>query len=588
MSSPTAEAVIAAASRRQRAIKAIDTRPHYAAVPIRFSPRRTLGQRPSYFSPGGSYGGFAPTARLPVEARPPSSHPSDTTITTPDNNFTINDEDLLTPHSLSPSPASKKLFEKEAKAAAKARAAFNVIKLRNKVAHMSSARTKHSKSSSSKNSSNRRNSNYPKRQKRMAKQDNEDEPAKTRHPVHNDEDEEEEVGKSPPDSDDEYIGGNHHGGDIPMINRHREVFFERAFGDPDHGNCIAVRPQAELDHIVFVLEHWAVGQTISSLVPNYEHYLAVKKFRETHKEGYKYCEKYTVEFIELPDGMRRPVLRRIENNRPNGGRIVVSREQVFDAINEWHSPKGHMGMERTHTACRNKYYNCTQLLVRIFVETCYVCMQKNPTVKALRGSRKPIRSNRYRERFQVDLIDFRKMRKRDPFGVLMRWIVTVKDHSTGFTHVSAIPRKTARFVAHRLQEVFGLIGYPSIFHTDNGKEFTAHAILRFLRRINPNIITVTGRPRKPSDQGSVERMNRLVKRVIASELAERRMSGENPNWTEVLGTVMASINSQSGRCAYSASSFSSIFGQEYDVDVSCSKDEARQCWTVAERLRVRI
>jgi hypothetical protein len=70
------------------------------------------------------------------------------------------------------------------------------------------------------------------------------------------------------------------------------------------------------------------------------------------------------------------------------------------------------------------------------------------------------------------------MRKRDPFGVLMRWIVTVKDHATGFTYVSAIPRKTARFVAHRLQEVFGLIGYPSIFHTDNGKEFTARSILR--------------------------------------------------------------------------------------------------------------
>jgi hypothetical protein len=51
------------------------------------------------------------------------------------------------------------------------------------------------------------------------------------------------------------------------------------------------------------------------------------------------------------------------------------------------------------------------------------------------------------------------MRKRDPFGVLMRWIVlTVKDHSTGFIYVSAMPCKTAHFVAHRLQELFGLIG----------------------------------------------------------------------------------------------------------------------------------
>ena len=156
-------------------------------------------------------------------------------------------------------------------------------------------------------------------------------------------------------------------------------------------------------------------------------------------------------------------------------------------------------------------------------------MKKNPTVTAMKGSRKPIWSNGFRDRFQVDLIDFRKMRKCDPFGTIMQWIVTVKDHSTGFTHVSAIPRKTANFVAHRLQEAFGILGYPSIFHTDNGKEFTARRILRFLRSISPSIITVTGRPRQPSDQGSVESMNKLVKRLIGSELAERRAAGENPN-----------------------------------------------------------
>ena len=373
-----------------------------------------------------------------------------------------------------------------------------------------------------------------------------------------------------------------------MTARHREVFMERAFGDDEEGanNSILCRPQNEIDHIIFVLEHWEVGVRISSLMHDKERYRAVKQFRESHKEGYKYATKYFVTYITLPDGSTRHVLRRKEGGKPNGGRIVVSRDQVFDAIDEWHRTKGHMGMERTHNYCRQKYHNCTQALVKIYVDTCFVCMQKNPHVRALRGSRKPIRSNHYRERFQVDLIDFRKMRKHDPFGVLMRWIVTVKDHSTGFTHISAIPRKTARHVAHRLQEVFGLIGYPAIFHTDNGKEFTARSILRYLRRVNPNILTVTGRPRKPTDQGSVERMNRLVKRVIGSELAERRMAGENPNWTEVLGTVTATINSQSGRCAYSASSYQSIFGQNYDQDMSCSKEEARKCWTVEERLKV--
>ncbi len=75
----------------------------------------------------------------------------------------------------------------------------------------------------------------------------------------------------------------------------------------------------------------------------------------------------------------------------------------------------------------------------------------------------------------------------------MRWVMTLKDHATGLTHICALPRKRPNLVAYNLQEIFGLIGYPKNFHTDNGKEFTAKLILEFLRQLNPNIITVTDR-----------------------------------------------------------------------------------------------
>jgi hypothetical protein len=90
------------------------------------------------------------------------------------------------------------------------------------------------------------------------------------------------------------------------------------------------------------------------------------------------------------------------------------------------------------------------------------------------------RSRCYRDRFQIDLIDFRKLRKRDPFGVLMRWVMTIKDHSTGLTYLCALPRKRPHLIAYKLQEIFGIIGYPKIFHTDNGKEFTAKVVLNRL------------------------------------------------------------------------------------------------------------
>jgi transposase InsO family protein len=153
----------------------------------------------------------------------------------------------------------------------------------------------------------------------------------------------------------------------------------------------------------------------------------------------------------------------------------------------------------------------------------------------------------------------------------------IKDHTTGLTYLCALPCKRPKLVAYKLQELFGVLGYPKISHTDNGKEFTAKEILRFLRQLNPNILSVTGRPRHPPrDQGSVENMNKLVKRFLGSVLEERRtLSGENPNWTEVLGIVAATINTQHGRSSYDVSAYESVFGQSYDHDLSCSKEEAR-------------
>ena len=51
-------------------------------------------------------------------------------------------------------------------------------------------------------------------------------------------------------------------------------------------------------------------------------------------------------------------------------------------------------------------------------------------------------------------------------------------------------------------------------------------------------MTVTGRPCTPRDQGSVENMNKLVKRVIEPLENEDRLNGIEPNWTRFLGRCM--------------------------------------------------
>ncbi len=111
--------------------------------------------------------------------------------------------------------------------------------------------------------------------------------------------------------------------------------------------------------------------------------------------------------------------------------------------------------------------------------------------------------------------------------MLKRWILTLKDHATALVYLYALQRKRANLIAYKLQEIFGIIGYPMIFHNNNEKEFTAKVVLEFLWDLNPNILMVTGRPCRPSDQGSVENMNKFVKRTLGTVLAVYRLVGKH-------------------------------------------------------------
>jgi hypothetical protein len=301
-----------------------------------------------------------------------------------------------------------------------------------------------------------------------------------------------------------------------IIDCHRRAFMERMFPpdrkqmDADNpqkksGSILSCWPQVELDYIKFIVKKWQVGVEVQNMVPGQDRD-ELLDFRRQHVKGNKYVHQYYLEEVCAPvDARPRNVVRRKETKGKHKGkdRIVLSREQLFDCIDEWHRGKGHMGQERTWTYCSEKYYNVTVKSVKLYCELCITCMRRNPVTQAIRGSIKPIRSWPFCDRFQVDLVDFCKLRKRDPFGVLMRWVMMTKDHATGLTHLCALPRKRPLLVAYKLQELFGVLGFPRIFHTGNVMEFTAKSVLEFLLDLNPGILAVTGQARRPCDQGSV-------------------------------------------------------------------------------------
>ncbi len=138
---------------------------------------------------------------------------------------------------------------------------------------------------------------------------------------------------------------------------------------------------------------------------------------------------------------------------------------VFNVVHKAHCRLGHLAVDKTLAATKPAFYSPTYELCKIYCKNCYVCMEKQPTVPPRKGAKKPIILSEFHDRFQVNLIDMRTMRKKDVMGVMQHWIMTLKDHSTGLVYLAALPRKTAVFVANKLEKYFDIVRYPHIFHT---------------------------------------------------------------------------------------------------------------------------
>ena len=112
----------------------------------------------------------------------------------------------------------------------------------------------------------------------------------------------------------------------------------RAFPLTERDNLVWCHPQEEINYVEYVLTNWQDGVNIKQMPAGPERDKLVQ-FCRNHKAGNKYKKKFHLETITAPGSEPRTVIRRIEDGKI--GRIVVSRESVFDAIDEWHHGNGH-------------------------------------------------------------------------------------------------------------------------------------------------------------------------------------------------------------------------------------------------------
>jgi hypothetical protein len=125
---------------------------------------------------------------------------------------------------------------------------------------------------------------------------------------------------------------------------------------------------------------------------------------------------------------------------------------IFEIINKAHSRQGHLKAEKTLANMQPMHYSPTLELCKLFCLDCFVCHERHPNVPPTKEAKKPILSSDFGDHIQVDLIEMRTMRKRDIYGNMQCWIMTVKDHLTGLVYLCALPHKKAIFVVAELEK----------------------------------------------------------------------------------------------------------------------------------------
>ena len=259
----------------------------------------------------------------------------------------------------------------------------------------------------------------------------------------------------------------------------------------------------------------------------------------------------------------------LEKRNATHGKIVIAAEDVFDAIYDSHvNGVHHMKVAATKNHIKRTFHSISENMVKKFCSRiCTVCNMTKEKKKKIIGASKPINSYGFRSRFQVDLIDFRSDPRVDHNGVEMKWLMVVKDHSTKYTWLRPLKAKKGDHVKHELRQLYAEVGWPMIHQNDNGGEFMNKTMIALLEE-NKFVCTVNGQPYKPTDQGSVERQNREVKKLIKILTLEAKQSGEDdPSWLDMIHKLTSAMNKTYGYGMDGMSPYESVYTMDYDCPI---------------------
>ena len=142
-------------------------------------------------------------------------------------------------------------------------------------------------------------------------------------------------------------------------------------------------------------------------------------------------------------------------------RYYVTKEEIFDILNEAHIDTGHGGRNRMYKEVQKKYKNITQEHISLYLSICTCCLEKSSVPK--KGVVvKPMVFRDMNSRGQVDLIDMQSQADGE-----FKWILVYQDYLTKFVQLRANKSKRAVKVAYHSLDIFCIFGAPAILQSDN-------------------------------------------------------------------------------------------------------------------------
>jgi len=188
-------------------------------------------------------------------------------------------------------------------------------------------------------------------------------------------------------------------------------------------------------------------------------------------------------------------------------RILVDKSQVAEILKEFHDKAGHRGAGAVISHLNELYFwPSMKNDVKTWCETCQICNQVKPRNAQNAPVGETSQATAPLEDFAVDLMKF-------PEGQ----VIVVIDKFSRYVEMGLLDSKEARTVAEFLENrIFWRYGTPKSMLSDNGKEFTS--IQEYAKNLGFEYFTIA--PGHPQSNGMVEKANRTLQDIIATELLE--------------------------------------------------------------------